>query len=113
MVYFRYSFERNEPFQFQLGIGQVIKGWEEGLLDMCPGEKRKLTIPPHLAYGEKGAGICLFDTYVLIFLFEIKRQVYFEGLTLMCGVLCDCVGTNSTSQNVNESDVLKLRFFPH
>ncbi|KAK3082661.1 hypothetical protein FSP39_001811 [Pinctada imbricata] len=43
------------PFQFQLGIGQVIQGWERGLLDMCVGEKRKLWVPYLLAYGEKGS----------------------------------------------------------
>ena len=45
-----------EQFQLQLRGGHVIKGWEEGLLDMCVGEVRKLTIPPHLAYGEEGFG---------------------------------------------------------
>jgi len=50
------SYTRNEPFKFQLGIGQVIKGWDNGLLNMCPGEKRKLTIPSHLGYGDTGAG---------------------------------------------------------
>lgn len=40
------------PFKFQLGIGQVILGWEKGLLGACVGEKRRLTIPPHLAYGD-------------------------------------------------------------
>jgi len=50
------SYSRNDPFKFQLGIGQVIKGWDQGLLDMCVGEKRRLTIPSHLGYGETGAG---------------------------------------------------------
>lgn len=48
--------DRDQPFSFQLGVGQVIKGWDQGLLDMCVGEKRKLTIPPSLGYGDKGAG---------------------------------------------------------
>ena len=39
-----------------MGINQVIQGWDQGLLDMCVGEKRRLTIPPHLGYGDAGAG---------------------------------------------------------
>jgi FK506-binding protein 2 len=42
------SIPRNQPFEFVLGQGQVIKGWDQGLLNMCVGDKRKLTIPPHL-----------------------------------------------------------------
>jgi len=50
------SVDRKQPFNFQLGVGQVVKGWDQGLLDMCVGEKRKLIVPPSLGYGEQGAG---------------------------------------------------------
>uniref|UniRef100_F7A491 peptidylprolyl isomerase n=1 Tax=Ciona intestinalis TaxID=7719 RepID=F7A491_CIOIN len=58
----------DKPYRFQLGTGEVIEGFDEGLANMCPGEKRKLTIPPHMAYGHKGGhlpqmpgGTLLFD----------------------------------------------------
>ena len=47
------SLDRNEPFKFQIGVGQVIRGWEEGVLGMCVGEKRKLIVPPELGYGDQ------------------------------------------------------------
>ena len=50
------SYTRHETFTFTLGIHEVIQGWDDGLLDMCVGEARKLTIPPSLGYGASGAG---------------------------------------------------------
>ncbi|KAF7192486.1 FK506-binding protein 2 [Pseudocercospora fuligena] len=50
------SYKRGKPFEFKLGDGQVIQGWDEGLLGMCIGQSRKLTIPPELGYGDYGAG---------------------------------------------------------
>ncbi|KAH7091156.1 vacuolar membrane protein-domain-containing protein [Paraphoma chrysanthemicola] len=50
------SYDRGRPFRFRLGTGQVIAGWDQGLLDMCPGEGRKLTIPPALGYGSEANG---------------------------------------------------------
>jgi len=50
------SYNRGQPLSFVVGKGQVIKGWDQGLLDMCPGEKRKLTIQPDWAYGARAMG---------------------------------------------------------
>merc|ERR1719400_746703 len=65
------SYERNQPFNVQIGVGKVIKGWDQGIVGMCPGEKRKLTIPPELGYGANGAGDVIPGGATLIFEVEM------------------------------------------
>ena len=65
------SYNRGEPLEFRLGIGQVISGWDQGVQGMKVGGRRRLVIPPHLAYGDRGAGGVIKPGETLIFVVDL------------------------------------------
>lgn len=66
------SWDRGAPLRFQVGVGQVIQGWDQGLLGMKVGGRRKITIPPHLGYGDRGAGGAIKGGETLIFVVDLE-----------------------------------------
>ncbi|HET7683278.1 MAG TPA: FKBP-type peptidyl-prolyl cis-trans isomerase [Marmoricola sp.] len=65
------SYNRGAPLDFRLGVGQVISGWDTGVQGMKVGGRRKLVIPPHLAYGDRGAGGAIKPGETLIFVVDL------------------------------------------
>ena len=65
------SYNRGEPLSFRLGVGQVISGWDTGVQGMKVGGRRRLVIPPHLGYGDRGAGGVIKGGETLIFVVDL------------------------------------------
>jgi len=67
------SYNRGAPLQFRLGVGQVISGWDTGVQGMKVGGRRQLVIPPHLAYGDRGAGGVIKPGESLVFVVDLLQ----------------------------------------
>ena len=65
------SWDRGDTFKFKLGKGQVIQGWDEGVAGMRVGGRRRITIPPHMAYGKRGAGGVIGPDETLVFVVDL------------------------------------------
>ncbi|MFZ2502945.1 MAG: FKBP-type peptidyl-prolyl cis-trans isomerase [Nocardioides sp.] len=65
------SYDRGDPLEFRLGVGQVISGWDQGVQGMKVGGRRQLVIPPHLGYGDRGAGGVIKPGETLIFVVDL------------------------------------------
>ena len=65
------SYNRGQPLSFRLGVGQVISGWDQGVTGMKVGGRRQLVIPPHLGYGDRGAGGAIGPGETLIFVVDL------------------------------------------
>ncbi len=65
------SYDRGDPLEFRLGVGQVIAGWDQGVQGMKVGGRRRLVIPAHLAYGDRGAGGVIAPGETLIFVCDL------------------------------------------
>ena len=65
------SWDRGDTFKFGLGKGQVIRGWDEGVAGMKVGGRRKITIPPDMAYGARGAGAAIGPNETLVFVVDL------------------------------------------
>lgn len=86
------SRDRKKPFTFKIGIGQVIQGWDEGVMEMSLGEQAKLTIPSDLGYGPQGAGGVIPPNADLVFDVELlaingKNAPGFSPSSGWCSVL--------------------------
>ena len=106
---------RGKPFQFVIGIGQVIKGWDEGVMTMSLGERAKLTLTPDYGYGPRGVpGVqCLFSLRKLQDSTEchsyLRRGIDENQLKKIEQVIIGCKTTDSDTIHIKSSDTLKIQ----